>query len=303
MTLSAQGGLARAAVAVARRLARVRFRGIPRILYTVSPWVIGRGTRVIECTTGMRLALDITDYASCMMVFGRFSSDIVALIERLIRPGDVVVDVGAQLGYITTLLARQVGRSGHVYGFEPDPNALAKLRVTLMANDLPQVTLFEMAAGDRTGELTFNVSPTLGWSTAVPNTHLTGLQTIRVPVTTLDESRATGRIKGRIRFVKVDVEGFESAVFDGAQRLFAEDRPLILTEINPLLLRPLGQTSVDALARIVRHDYAVFRVDQPSGLLSGGTVRLVEVDAARPMDVCDVLCVPRDQVSLVRGLL
>jgi FkbM family methyltransferase len=251
----------------------------------------------------MRLAIDVRDYPSCMMLYGRFSQEIVALIDGIVQPGEVAIDVGAQLGYLTTVLARDVGPRGRVYSFEPDPNALVKLRVAIAANELAQVTLLAMAASDREGELLFNVSPTLGWSTAVQNTHLTDLHQIQVPTTTIDRLRAQHRITGPVALMKIDVEGLEGAVLDGAQSLIAEDRPVIILEINPVLLAPTGQTSVDLLRRVVRHDYVVHRIVQPRGLFSGGRVELEEADVNTPLPVCDVVCVAREKSPLVKPYL
>ena len=72
---------------------------------------------------------------------------VTAVFTSFLEPADVLVDVGANVGYYTGLGARAVGPGGHVYALEPAPDTAAHLRRTVEANGLSNVTIFEMAAG------------------------------------------------------------------------------------------------------------------------------------------------------------
>ncbi len=253
------------------------------------------GVHVIPSVSGVQLALDTRDYFSCMMFYGRFSPELITLMSSVIRPGDSVIDIGAQLGYVTAHLAELVGSTGSVHSFEPDPNALAQLRSTVSANRHSWVKIFPVAVGDIEGEIDFNVSPTLGWSTAVKGTHHESVVTIRVKATTIDKLAADGQIRRPISFVKIDVEGFECLVLDGMQETVKSDRPILLAEVNPLLLQPLGQSTGDLLKRLARYDYRLFRVDEADGLLRGGSVRLTPVMERAELSFCDVVAVPAER--------
>jgi len=111
----------------------------------------------------------------------------------------------------------------------------------------------------------------------------------------IDQLAQERKIRRPVKLIKIDVEGFECAALDGMQRVIAEDRPFVVTEVNPLMLRPNHLTSVDLLGRIVSHDYLVYRLWERRGLLNGGMVRLELVDPRREIDFCDVVCVPGER--------
>lgn len=293
------GLVRRAAIRLAnlagRGLSRFRVRGIPRLMSLTGPVLVGRGVRLVRTANGRKLCIDGDDYFACMMFYGRFGTDLIALLDALVRPSDRVLDVGAQLGYVTGHLAALVGPTGHVHSFEPDPNALARLRRGVAANGHQHVTVMPMAASDRDGELVLHVSPVVGWSTAVTGTHLGALVPVTVRAARLDTLRDEGALEGPIRLVKIDVEGFEASVLDGMQRLLAEDRPYVVLEVNPELLAPAGHRPADVFERLVRHGYLLHRLEEPGGLLGGGQVRLVPLDAASEVGFCDVLASPAER--------
>ena len=146
----------------------------------------------------------------------------MALLGQVLKEGDSVIDVGAQLGYVTAHMARQVGPSGRVHSFEPDPTAVERLRASVEANAFTWVSIFPMAASDRDEELTLNVTTQLGWSTAIEGTHYHDTTPIRVRGTRIDALLDAARIARPVAFVKIDVEGFEVAVLDGMQALIAQ---------------------------------------------------------------------------------
>jgi FkbM family methyltransferase len=284
----------RLCVAAGRRLARVRIRGLPRLYHLTAPLVVGPGVQMLECAAGFRITVEARDYFGCMMLYGRYAPDIVSLFREIVSPGDSVIDVGAQIGYLTCHLASLVGQSGRVHSFEPDPNALGRLRAAVKENGFSWVDVFPVAASDTEGEIRFHVSETVGWSTAVSGTHLVNLAETRVASRRIDGLAASGQIRRPVKLVKIDVEGFECAVLDGMQALIAEDRPLLTVEVNPPMLKAAGRTPADLMDRISRHGYRIYGISEAKGMLNGGRVRLQPVDPARDPAFCDVLCVPRE---------
>jgi FkbM family methyltransferase len=274
---------------------RLRVRGIPRLMFATSRFVLGSGLQSVETVSGFKIRIDPSDYFGCMMVYGRFAPEMVALIHRLVRSGDSVIDVGAQLGYITGHLARIVGPEGVCTSFEPDPHALERLGWMVRENKFFWVRIFPLAAGDADGNIPLLLSSTLGWSTAVNGSHLKDLNEITVRVKPIDQLAAAGLIRRPVKFVKVDVEGFECAVIDGMQNLINEDRPAIVLEINPAMLAVRGDDSVRLLNRLACRNYAAYRIREPPGLFQGGRVRLEKIYADSALSSCDVLCFPAER--------
>ena len=153
-------------------------------------------------------------------------------IAQTLRQGEVFVDVGANLGYFTLLAANAVGRSGHVYSFEPEPRNFALLQSNAALNDFTHVTARQFAIGAQSGEARLHLSDAnLGAHSLV---ELEGLgQGLRVPILTLSE--ALGQEKRAVDMIKIDIQGLELAVLRGAEPLIDTQRrkPRIVMEFNP----------------------------------------------------------------------
>jgi FkbM family methyltransferase len=257
---------------------------------------MGKGTRLHTSVGGLQIPVNPKDYSAAMMLFGRYSPELVSILVRVLNSNDSVVDIGAQLGYISAVMALIVGKGGAVHSIEPDPRALELLEEVVRANSLSWVSLFPLAAANRTGKLMFNLSPVLGWSTAVTGSHLTDLITTEVDVTTVDALVEAGLIRRPVRLVKIDTEGYECAVLDGMSHLLEVDRPLLLVEVNPRMLRPLKPK--DLFTRITDRRYRVYRIHRPPSWIFEKPAELVLMPEA-PDDFCDILCIP-SEMSLMR---
>ena len=148
--------------------------------------------------------------------------------ERL-RRGDLAVDVGAFKGAYTYWMRRFVGRGGQVIAFEPQPGQAAYIRKVIAAMKYTNVTLEAMGVSDAVGKLQMFV-PASGHEATFESRKADeqACQTVDVPVTTLDTyfaNKAAGPA-----FLKIDVEGHESAVLAGARETLARFRPTILVE-------------------------------------------------------------------------
>jgi FkbM family methyltransferase len=152
-----------------------------------------------------------------------------SVVPSLLRAGEVVYDVGANIGYTTALYARAIGPSGHVYAFEPARACLQLLKEN--ASHLGNVTVVDCAVGEEGGESIFSEEGTLDTSHLLESEAgiAGGEERYMVSVVTVDAFIAAGN--ARIpQLLKVDVEGHEPAVFGGARRLIAEMQPIIFFE-------------------------------------------------------------------------
>jgi FkbM family methyltransferase len=149
---------------------------------------------------------------------------------RLLKAGDVAIDVGANLGWTATLMASIVGHSGRVFAFEPSKRTFTKLRKTIAANYIDHiVTPLNLACGSRPGAFTLNhISPSSGKSTLVRS--VDGAATEIVEVVQLDSIAELQ--SQQVALIKTDTEGFESAVLEGAERLIRRDKPFIYLEMG-----------------------------------------------------------------------
>lgn len=156
-------------------------------------------------------------------------------IRRLVNTGDWCIDVGANLGYYTISLAHWVGPSGRVVAFEPFPGNFAILEKNVHLNQLRNVTLERSALSNCSGSVQliygvgvedqFSATPSVG-GYAVEGDRVS----LNVPTARLDDY-AAGLGKAP-NFIKIDVEGAELAVLEGARHTLAEARPTLLVEIH-----------------------------------------------------------------------
>jgi FkbM family methyltransferase len=166
-----------------------------------------------------------------------------AFLRGVIRPGMTVLDVGANIGFYTGYFSKLVGESGRVVAFEPEPVNFARLKG--IVGHRANVSLFEGAVGDRWGSISLFVSEDLNVD------HQTydnggGRRKISVPVTSLDDYVEAGR---QVDFIKIDVQGFEYQVLQGAKRVIAENPDVgIFMEFWPHGLRASGVEPMDLVA-------------------------------------------------------
>ena len=159
-------------------------------------------------------------------------------LGELLKPGDVVFDVGANIGFFTILCSRLVGDGGRVYAFEPMPENADTLRHNIALNGLSNVTVVEKALSSSTGHAELFVSRwsafhSLNVEGASKREHL-GPQAgepIAVETVTLDEFLAAGDVPAP-DLVKVDVEGAELAVLQGMRHTLESVKPLLICELH-----------------------------------------------------------------------
>jgi FkbM family methyltransferase len=149
--------------------------------------------------------------------------------------GGVAIDVGASLGEWAIPLARRVGPGGRLYAFEPQPRVRAALGESLRLNNLAQATLLPDAVSDREGESTMALPQVVSSAVDTGQAHLgaprAGEVGIAVATVTLD-GFASRQGLTRLDLVKIDVEGHERGVLEGAAGLLGRFRPVIVLEIG-----------------------------------------------------------------------
>ncbi len=166
-----------------------------------------------------------------------------ALIDTRVAPGDTVIDVGANIGAVAMHAARRVGPSGRVLAIEPAADNVRVLRENVARNGLPQVSVFEAAAGCRREARTLYLR---GETSAVNSFYAESVYAsvtaqAQVRVVPLDEL-----VDGPVAFVKIDVEGAELDVLAGMPRLLQQPHLTLVVEWHPRLQRAAGYAA-DAL--------------------------------------------------------
>lgn len=146
-----------------------------------------------------------------------------ALLDRLLRPGDVVIDVGANVGHYTLRMARLVGGGGHVLAFEPIWETFDLLSSNVTHAKCSHVSLFNAAVTERPTMVGFEVpsgNPYLARAVSSGGLPVVGLSLDAVVPDSVSVS-----------FVKIDAEGHDVSVVRSAAELIKRDRPIVMIEL------------------------------------------------------------------------
>jgi len=165
---------------------------------------------------------------------GTYETDLQAAVADLILPGWTVYDVGANIGYVTLILAKKTAPDGRIFAFEALPANLERLRAHMTMNGLaPRVTVVPKAVTDASGTVRFLVGPSGAMGKAEGSAGREGVhrESIEVPAVSLDDFiYREGNPPPQA--VKMDIEGGEVLALRGMTRLLTEHPPLILLELH-----------------------------------------------------------------------
>jgi len=233
------------------------------------------------------------DNSLCLYVCGSFEPNEFTFLDRMLKPGMVLVDVGANDGYYTLFAARRVGPAGRVVSVEPSSRERGHLEHNLARNGLGNVTVVPSALGASAGVADLHLAHgthtghnTLGsfaHDDVVPaSVERVTLETLDAVVARLDLARAD--------FIKIDVEGGEANVIAGARTVLSSMRPLLMIEINDGALRAQGSGEASLLTTLRSElDYEILVFSTRSGL------------AEQPVDgvplSANIIAVPRERVG------
>lgn len=207
----------------------------------------------------MWLDPDDTVVSRRLCLDGRFEAFETRLAARLVRPGDVAFDIGANIGYYTLLLARQVGPRGRVFAFEPDPRNFDLLRRNVEENGYTNVTLVPKAVAETTGtRRLYRNGENLG-DHRLYDSH-DGRDSVAVETAALDEMFAAAG--ARVDFIKMDIQGAEWSALHGMRRLLRHNPQVrLMTEFWPRGLRLSGGDAGRFLAALRELGFALSVID------------------------------------------
>ena len=194
----------------------------------------------VEMSEGLFVVVDLTEPEFGYVIYHHrtWEPHIIRLITEHLHPGDVYVDVGANVGVMSFNAAKAVGDYGKVIAFEPDQTNANRFLEGVVANSFKNVLLFPFALSDR--QDVFSV-------TGSSNTYLTSPQY---------GGRLTQSIAGdlvlagekRIDLVKIDIEGHEPFALKGLAQTLRRHKPMVLCEFNPRCLKDHVSVEPDTFA-------------------------------------------------------
>jgi FkbM family methyltransferase len=197
---------------------------------------LGDHELLCRCLGRYKMFIDTRDvgFAPHLIMDGYWEFWITQFMVRTIKPGMVVMDVGANFGYYSLLLADLVGAEGHCVAVEPNPTVAAKLTKTLSTNGFGERAKVTVAAlSDRpSGELAFYIPHSEPKNACIVPAGFVGDgggEVISVPATSVDALAAS---LDRLDFIKIDAEGGEADILSGMSETLRRFHPGLLVEFN-----------------------------------------------------------------------
>lgn len=181
-----------------------------------------------------------------------YESEISALFASVLREGDTVLDVGANVGWFTLLSAAMVGPSGRVIALEPAPGNILKLRDNVSLNKLTNVDIRETAVSDSMDDSILYLNPHGNGGHALWDMQ----EGKAIPVTTMT---LDSLMLNKVRLVKIDTEGHEVRVLAGAHKLLSEVRPAyVVAELHEPGLHAFGDSQASLRKMMTAHGYDTY---------------------------------------------
>jgi FkbM family methyltransferase len=165
-------------------------------------------------------------------------------IHHFVKPGDVCIDVGANIGYFTALMSEKVGPSGMVKAFEASPIHFESLKMNMELNNSSNCELNNFALGEKEGVVPIYTMNSTGSIVSDYKEHGIELKSKDfVPMKRLDDLMTSHKVS----FIKIDVDGNELQVLRGAERMLKNTKPMICVEICERTQLAGGSTSGELL--------------------------------------------------------
>lgn len=226
---------------------------------------------------------------------GYYSREVIAFLARNLRHGMVAIDVGANIGEITMVAAKRVGRTGKIISFEPVDAIAEELERNVARNHLEQVTVVRLGLSDT--DSIAPIYPSCGQGDAHDEHHglgsLYGSATGSAPLQTIElvtlDSYLEKHPVSRLDVIKIDIEGAELPCLMGASRTIAHHRPILIVEIQEHSSHAAGYRQTDILDYLISFGYNFYAIGRK------GTLR--ELQARMLSSYQNVVCIPTHAVG------
>jgi FkbM family methyltransferase len=269
-----------------------RYVGKPRGWERVVRWFAPPGnyvtakSRVVTTAEGMKFLAEPTSLIGWYaLFFGEYEPEAQKVMASLLKPGQTAIDVGANVGWHTLLLANCVGPTGRVVAFEPNPNIRPRLEANLARNHLSNVSVSSIALSDRSGTMRFR-SPKAS-DMGAGDGHLINAATYDAAIddATTNDGEADDVIEvttqrlddlwpslglNRVDLIKIDVEGWDASVLGGARETLRRFQPHVLFEFDSGLMSRAGGSETKLRALLEDVGYAGVAITR-EGLQSQAT--------------------------------
>lgn len=229
---------------------------------------------------GNRMFLDEDD-SMRLSILGVYEPGTVKNFQEKIKPGDVVLDIGAHIGYYTLMAAKRVGKQGRVYAFEPSYDNFALLTKNIKINGYKNVALVNKAVAESTKKAKLFLSRVSSGMHSLIDIDSDNKNTIPVNAVGIDDF--FGKNPPRVSVIKMDIEGGEYGAVEGMTHLLKKSKHLTLfAEFSPFAIRRAKRSPRGFLSLLKSCGFKLYSIDESRNLLM--PVRVQNFLSSCPID-------------------
>ena len=266
-----------------------RIPGLAKLSIAVYKFTGPRGVQLVEAG-GHRLYVDLSNaiIGSVYAVGGNWEAEEKEFFKARLRTGMTVVDIGANIGDYTLVASRGVGDSGMVYAFEPDPVSYSLLERNIRLNNCENVVPYNLAITDSVGERTLYLDSEDSGRQSLSAANVREVaECVRSRTETLDhffENLAT-----KPDFIKIDAQGAEGLILQGAQNLLRKQDLQVIMEFWPRALRNFGVDPMELL-RMLESNKFKLGIIRGSGCATATLAEILRGCESGPDRSVDLFC-------------
>jgi FkbM family methyltransferase len=193
------------------------------------------------------------------LVAGTYESHEMEVVKREVQKGDVVLDIGANIGFYTLMFAKLVGSEGQVFAFEPEPENFRLLKKNVEINGYQNVILVPKAISNKNGTIQLYLCE------SNQGMHRIYDSVCCQSAIDIESIRADDYFSSphKMDFIKMDIEGAEYAAIQGMQNLLTQNPQIkIMTEFSPLALFEYGVDSKDYINTLLKYGFTLFSIGE-----------------------------------------
>ena len=201
-----------------------------------------------------------------LSIYGIHSKLDFEIFKEHVQEGDITIDIGANIGYFTLMLAKLVGPTGKVFAFEPDPRNISLLRKNIEINNYQNIIVIPKAVSNINQKCTLFTSQSSFGQNRIYEPKKTRNQEfipIKSETIKLDDFFKNKDEMGNIAFVKIDVEGAEKFVLEGMKNVLRSSTDIkIFSEIDLARLDDAGSSYIEVVEFLNKNGFTMFLVDK-----------------------------------------
>lgn len=262
-----------------------------RVIYNFSVSRAKNPNEPIE-VQGHKMFLDSTDSLELLTreVYHPLLTD---LVKKEVKEGDVVLDIGAHIGYFTLIFAKLVGKKGKVFAFEPEPNNFELLRKNVETNGYKNVVLVQRAVSNKNEKNKLYLSKDCSGMHKIKNS---GHSRYFIQMKTIKLDDYFKNYDGNIDFIKMDIEGAEAWALEGMSLLLARSKKVkIITEFYPLAFKEFNIKSKEFLNFFIKHGFKFYDLNEEKGKIEPIKIsELVKIYTLEKKNSTNLLCLRKN---------